>query len=186
MDIEAHWITLNSIILGLGLTEMFGNLHRLMRNKIEVHWDPLPLAWMATVFMSVLNYWWALYLRLEGSQQARTAAEFGLILAPALLLFLAMASVLPSFGDQDDWDMRRHYATQSRTFVITFAAYELSTLASSLVIGKLGPNYPTLARLIIVGALVPTSLTNARRWHWAAVLTIMLLTFLRLTSEVVQ
>jgi len=29
-------------------------------------------------------------------------------------------------------------------------------------------------------------ITNARRWHWAAVLTIMVLTFVRLNTQVVR
>src|SRR6185369_11499403 len=93
MNLEAHSITLISIIIGLGLTEMFGHLYRLIRDRNRVEWDFLPLAWAATMFFLVLNYWWAVYLRIEGSREARTAAEFGLLLAPALLLFLATASV---------------------------------------------------------------------------------------------
>ena len=60
----------------------------------------------------MLNYWWALFLRLDGSQKARTAAEFGLILAPPILLFLTTASVLPNFEQDSDWDMRRQYDDQ--------------------------------------------------------------------------
>lgn len=109
MDITAHSVTLISIIIGLGLAEMFGNLFRLIHNRRRVRWDFLPLAWVMTLFFVVLNYWWALYLRVDGSQQARTAAEFGVILAPPLLLFVATASVLHGFGPDNDWDMRRHY-----------------------------------------------------------------------------
>ena len=56
MDITAHSVTLISIMIGLGLTEMFGNLHRLIRNRARVSWDFLPLAWAATLFVVVLNY----------------------------------------------------------------------------------------------------------------------------------
>ena len=42
MDITEHSLTLISIIIGLGLTEMFGNLHRLIRNRSRVTWDWLP------------------------------------------------------------------------------------------------------------------------------------------------
>ena len=39
MDIATHSVTLISIIIGIGLTEMFGNLHRLIRNPTQVTWD---------------------------------------------------------------------------------------------------------------------------------------------------
>jgi hypothetical protein len=186
MDIEAHSITLISIIVGLGLTEMFGNLHRLIRNRARVRWDFLPLAWVATLFFLVLNYWWALYLRLDGSQQARTAGEFGLSLAAPLLLFLATASVLPSFESQDDWDMRRHYETQRKVFILTFAIYQLTTFTTALLVGSLTWNFVTLVRPAIFALLLSMLLTNSRRWDWAAVLAIMGFLFFRLTTQVVR
>src|SRR5262249_31275564 len=149
MNLEAHSITLISIIIGLGLTEMFGHLYRLIRDRSRVHWDVLSLAWAATMFFLVLNYWWAVYLRIEGSQEARTAADFGLLLAPALLLFLATASVLPDFSADDDWDMRRHYASQRKVFILTFALYQVSTLTAALVVGSLSWNFVTLVRFLI-------------------------------------
>lgn len=186
MDITAHSITLISIIVGLGLTEMFGNLHRLIRNRLRVRWDMLPLAWVATLFLLVLNYWWALYLRLDGSQQARTAGEFGLILAAPLLLFLATASVLPNFGPEDDWDMRRHYQAQRKVFILTFAIYQLTTFAISVLVGTLTWNFVALVRPAIFALLVSMLFTNSRRWDWAAVLLITAALFVRLLTQVVR
>jgi hypothetical protein len=186
MDIVAHSITLISIIVGLGLTEMFGNLHRLIRHRDRVRWDPLPLAWVATLFFLVLNYWWALYLKLDGSQQARTAAEFGLVLAAPLLLFLATASVLPSFEPGKDLDMREHYGAQRRVFILTFALFQLTTWATTLLVGIAAWNYVALARTAILALLTSMLLTNSRRWDWIAVLAIMSFLFIRLTMQVVR
>jgi len=186
MDITAHSIALISIIVGLGLTEMFGNLHRLIRNRARVTWDFLPLAWAATLFVVVLNYWWAVYLGLDGSHQARTAAEFGLILAPPLLLFLATASVLPNFEPGDDWDMRAHYQTQRRVFILTFAIYQISTFTTVLLVGGLGWNFLSIVRAVIFLLLVSMLVINRRRWDWAAVLAILAFLFIRLTTQVVR
>jgi hypothetical protein len=186
MDIEAHSITLISIIVGLGLTEMFGNLHRLIRNRGRVRWDLLPLAWVATLFFLVLNYWWALYLRLDGSQQAHTAAEFGLILAPPLLLFLATASVLPNFEPDSDWDMRRHYDAQRRVFILTFAVYQLSTFTTALLVGGLGWNFLSIVRVVIFLLLASMLVVNRRFWDWAAVLAILTFLSVRLVTQVVR
>jgi hypothetical protein len=186
MDITAHSVTLISIIIGLGLAEMFGNLYRLIYNRNRVRWDFLPLAWVATMFFVVLNYWWALYLRLDGSQQARTAAEFGLILAPPLLLFVATASVLHGFGPDNDWDMRRHYEAQRTVFILTFALYQVSTFATALAVGGLAWNFLTVVRFIIFALLVSMLFTSSRRWDWIAVLTIMAALFIRLNMQAVR
>jgi len=79
MDITAHAVTLISIIIGIGLTEMFGSLHRLIRNRSRVTWDWLPVVWSATLLVLVLNYWWSIYLGVAGFQQSSNAAEFGLL-----------------------------------------------------------------------------------------------------------
>jgi hypothetical protein len=56
MDITTHLVTLISIIIGIGLTEMLGNLHRLIRNRRRVTWDWLPVAWSAALLLLVINY----------------------------------------------------------------------------------------------------------------------------------
>jgi hypothetical protein len=38
IDIATHSATLISIVIGLGMTEMFGNLYRLIRNRSRVRW----------------------------------------------------------------------------------------------------------------------------------------------------
>ncbi len=186
MDITAHSITLISIIVGLGLTEMFGNLLRLIRNRARVRWDWLPLVWVATLFFLVLNYWWGVYLRVDGSQQAGTAAEFGLILAGPVLLFLATASVLPHFEADGDWDMRGHYAAQRGVVILTFALYQLTTFTTALLLGNLAWSFLTVARAIIFLLLVSMLFIRARRWDWVAVLAIMAFLFYRLATQVVR
>src|SRR4029453_6577395 len=97
MDIKEHSVTLISIILGIGLTEMLGNLHRLIRNRARVTWDWLPVTWAATLLLLVINYWWSVFFAYGGFQHSRNAAEFGLLLITPILLFVTTASVLPNF-----------------------------------------------------------------------------------------
>lgn len=186
MDVETHSISLIAIVIGLGLTEMFGNLHRLIRHRERVRWDALPLAWVVLCLFLILNYWWALYLRLDGSGQARTAAEFGLILAPAVLLFLTAASVLPHFGEGSDWDMRGHYVSQRNVFISTFVLYQLSTWATAILTGSFGWNYVTLVRIVILAILLTMLVANSRRVDWAGVVVIGGGLFARLVTEVVR
>lgn len=186
MDIAAHSVTLISIIIGLGLAEMFGNLYRLIRNRDRVHWDALPFAWMATLFFLILNYWWALFLRLDGSQKADTVAEFGLILTSPILLFLATAIVLPNFSREDDWDMRRDYEAQRKVIALTFALYQVSTFATALIVGTMAWDFLSVVRVAIFALLVSILLTNNRRWDWVVVLTIMAALLVRLTTQVVR
>lgn len=186
MDIATHSVTLISIIIGLGLAEMFGNLYRLIRSRSRVRWDFLPLAWTATLFFLVLNYWWSLFLRLDGSQLATTVAQFGLILASPILLFLATASVLPDFSSDDDWDMRRHYEAQRKVFILTFALYQVTTFTTALFRGSMAWDFLSIVRVGILALLVSMLFTNNRRWDWIAVLTIMAALLIRLNTQTVR
>jgi hypothetical protein len=45
-------LTLISIVLGLGLTELLLTFYGLVRARRRVAWDALPLAWPASAFCS--------------------------------------------------------------------------------------------------------------------------------------
>jgi hypothetical protein len=186
MNITEHSVTLLSIIVGLGLTEMFGNLHKLIRNRTRVTWDWLPIAWAATLLVLVINYWWSIYLGVSGVDRVQNAAEFGLILVPPILLFLTTASVLPNFESSSEWDMRRLYDSQRKTFIITFALYQCSTWATALVIGTFGWNVISVVRMIILLILIIMLLFNKRLWDWIGVLAILTVLAYRLTTQVVR
>jgi hypothetical protein len=186
MDITTHLVTLNSIIIGIGLTEMLGNLHRLIRNSRRVKWDWLPVAWSAVLLLLVINYWWSIYLGVSGLGQAGNAAEFGLILVPPILLFLTTASVLPHFDSDSEWDMRRHYGEQRKTFIITFALYQCSTWATAGAVGTLGWNLISLVRAAILLLLLFSLLFNKRRLDWAVVLVIFVILTFRLTTQALR
>ena len=186
MDITAHSTTLISIIVGLGLTEMFGNLHRLIRNRTRVTWDWLPVAWSATLLILVINYWWSIYLGVSGLQQSSNAAEFGLLLIPPILLFLTTASVLPNFDANSEWHMGRHYDEQRKTFIVTFALYQCSTWTTAIFVGTFGWNVISLVRAVILLMLVLMLLLNKRRWDWVGVLTILAVLIFRLTTQVLR
>src|SRR5688572_743816 len=186
MDITTHAVTLVSIIIGIGLTEMFGNLHRLIRNRSRVTWDWLPVAWAAFLLLVVVNYWWSIVLGGSGFQQATNAAEFGLILIPPILLFLATASVLPNFDADSEWDMRRCYDEQRKTFIFTQIAYGCSTWAAAVMIGTFGWNAASIVRIVIILLMVLMVLLNKRRWDWVGIGIILSIVIFRLTTQVMR
>lgn len=186
MDVEAQLITLISIIVGLGLTEMFGNLHRLIRNRSRVSWDWLPVVWAATLLILVINYWWALAIGASGLAQANNAAEFGLLLIPPMLLFLTTASVLPNFGDAGEGDMRSHYDEQRKTFIVTFALYQCATGLLAIAVGTSGLNFVTVIRVVVLALLLAMLVLGRRRWDWAGVLAILAILLVRLMTQAIR
>ena len=186
MDIKEHSVTLISIILGIGLTEMLGNLHRLIRNRRRVTWDFLPVTWAATLLLLVINYWWSIYLGVSGLDQSKSAAEFGMLLIGPILLFLTTASVLPNFDPNCEWHLRRHYDEHRKTFIATFVLYQCTTWTTAFLVGTLGWNVISVVRAIILLLLVLMLLFNKRWWDWIGVLGILGVLVFRLTTQVVR
>jgi len=183
MDFFQHLTTLLSIIVGLGLTEMFGNLHRLIRNRSRVTWDWLPIAWAATSVVMVLNYWWGLYAGVSGLDQVTNAGQFGLLLIPPILLFLTTASVLPNFDSGSDWNMRQVYDAQRRTFIVTFVLYQCATWATAAVVGVFGWSTVSVIRATILGILILMLVMNRRRMDWIGVALIFAMLAWRLSTQ---
>ena len=186
MDILSHSVALLSIIVGLGLTEMFGNFHRLIRNRSRVTWDWLPVAWAAALLILVINYWWSIYLGVSGLDQAHNAAEFGLVLIPPILLFLTTATVLPQFEGGSDWNMRDYYGQQRRAFILTFALYQCSTWVLAFVIDAFAWDFTGIARAVILFVLASLLLLNRRACDWLGVAIILAVLVFRLTTQAVK
>jgi hypothetical protein len=183
MEIFDLATTLISIIIGIGLTEMFGNLHRLIRNRARVRWDWLPVVWATVLLTLVVNYWWAIYQGIVGIDKLGSAAELGLVLIQPIVMFLLLASVLPSFAADRRWDMPRYYEEHRRTFIATFLVYQCVTAAVALVVGTWGWNPASLIRTLIVLLLVMTLVFNTRRWDWIGSIGILAGLLFRLTTQ---
>ena len=183
MEIIDLATTLISIIIGIGLTEMFGNLHRLIRNRALVRWDWLPIAWSAVLLVLVVNYWWALYQGIVGVDRLSNAAELGLVLIQPIVMFLLTASVLPNFTTNRRWDVRRYYDDHRRTFLGTFVLYQCTTSAVALVVGTWGWNPGSVVRVWIFMLLVFSLLLNSRRGDWVAAIGILGAVAFRLTTQ---
>lgn len=176
LDISNHWITLSSIIVGVGLTEMLGNLQRLVRERRRVRWDPLPLVWAGVMLLVVLNYWWAMVAGLDGSGKADTVAQFAVLLASPILLFLMCCNVLPRIEPGGDGDMRAGWHAGRKVFALAFALYQVSNwLVAVFMVGGPWTDVSTL-RAIVLALVLSVLFTDSRRWDWiVAGLTIGLL-----------
>jgi len=186
MDVANHSVTLISIIVGLGLTELLANLHRLFRARAHVRWDALPFVWTAAILVLLLNYWWSLVLGRDGSRLAHTAAQFGLLLIHPLLLFLLCASVLPK-ASAEGVDMRAAYESERQVFVWLFVLYMLGNWSLSLLINhQIIWTQSTVQRTIASILLVSLLFVKDRRWDWIAAAGVLIAVIWRIATQAVR
>lgn len=106
---------------------------------------------------------------LAGSQRFTNVAEFGLLLAPPLLLFVACSAALPRFDAGEAFDMRSAYQNERRVLFLALALYQLSIWATIILTrGFVWDNVAVLRTTILV-LILSALFTKSRRWDWVVV-----------------
>ena len=72
-------LTLISIVVGLGLTELLLTFYHLVQARRRVTWDALPLGWALLILIAVVNFWWGIRALMAGVS-GLTTGEFMLVM----------------------------------------------------------------------------------------------------------
>jgi hypothetical protein len=165
-----HLAVLISIVLGLGIAHLLGSLHRLVqaRGRVRLYW--LPLLWTALLFVTQVEWWWAIYaLRRETEWNF---FYFLFVLLSPVSLFLAAAFVLPDIEPGRSYDLRTYYYANRRwLFAIVALGPVLDAVRRGLQAGSWTDVGATTnaASAVLVGSLA----VSARpRWHAAVTLVV--------------
>ena len=179
-------LTLISIVVGLGLTELLLTFYRLIQARRRVTWDPLPLAWALLILVAVVNYWWGIRASMAGAS-GLTTGEFMLVMISPIFIFLTCAAALPKVEAAGPIDMKAAYADERTAFLLFFLAYGLGNWTLSLS-GLIPSPVPAvlISRTMVSIALVAALVARSRRWDWAALAVIAGAYALRLVTQLVK
>jgi hypothetical protein len=121
-----------SLVLGLGITKMLGALAIAIRNRKQVRFHWLPLAWATWIFLVCVQfffYMWDLY----EMEVPFTWSVFGPLLWHSVLLFLAAGLVLPGPGVRDVPDsLLDDFQQHGRLALIPFAIVTLDSIVQNV------------------------------------------------------
>jgi len=103
-----------SIILGLAIAQVLQSYRglALARTRTTVFWP--TLIWSLLVLLLAVQSWWAMF-----GLHALTVwrfADFAIVLAQAIGVYMLAALVLPDFGGEAPIDLAAHYANHRRLF----------------------------------------------------------------------
>jgi hypothetical protein len=108
-----HLTVLISIVIGMGIAHLLTTVHELVqvRSRVKLYW--LPLLWCVLIFISLIEWWWAIFA-------LRTTIKwnffyFLFILMSPVSMYLGMAFVLPDDSERGNEviDLRRYYYENS-------------------------------------------------------------------------
>ena len=102
-----HLTVLVSIVLGLGLTHLLSSGHRVVqaRSRVRLYW--LSIVWVVLIFISQIEWWWAIYAQRQNMQW--NFFYFLFVLLSPVSLFLASAFALPDIEPHESYDLRAYY-----------------------------------------------------------------------------
>lgn len=118
-DLFAYLAAFVSIVLAVALTDMVQSVHRLIRARERVKWDPLAPLMALSVFLGLLSVFFSLW----GDARFDRLTYYGLVafmIQPVLQALLAFA-VLPDEIPDRGLDLRQFYFTSRRYWVILLA-----------------------------------------------------------------
>jgi len=179
-------LTLISIVVGLGLTELLLTFYQLVRARRRVTWDALPLAWAALMMTAVVNFWWG--IRANTAQASGwTSATFMVAMISPIFLFLACTAALPRIEPGERLDMKAAYTEERTAFLLFFFAYQCGNWVFDLAVrGELPPTIVAVTRTVGGLALVIALLGRSRRWDWAALTVLAGAYAFRLLTQLVK
>lgn len=94
-----YLIALLSIIVGLALADLARSVRELVRPDRAVRWHWLPLLWATTVFLLILQVWWASFRVLQDEVFGRV-----LVFLPYLLMYLVLYLTCSFALPEPDWE----------------------------------------------------------------------------------
>jgi hypothetical protein len=178
-------LTLITIVVGLGLTELLLTFQRLFAARGRVTWDWLPLAWAALILVAVVNYWWGIRAFLAHAT-GLPAGIFMLVMISPVFLYLACAAALPRVEAGGAVNMKTAYVEERTPFLAFFLAYHCGNWLLDLVgLGTLLP-IVIVDRSAMCAALVGALVARSRSWDWAAVGVVAAAYALRLFTQIIH
>lgn len=158
-------LTLVSIVVGLGLTELLLTFYQLVRARRHIAWDPLPLAWAALILVAVVNFWWGIRAIMAAASGWTTGA-FMLAMISPIFIFFACAAALPKVEAGERLDMKAAYAEERAAFLLFFLAYQGGNWVIDLsgLTGMASPLVVYVHRTLVCLALIIALFAHSRRW----------------------
>lgn len=180
-----HVLGFAVVVLALAIADLAQSVHRLLRNRDRVRWDPLPILVVVFVLLELCMTWW-IFFWMGVEEEYAPIYDFvfspgGFIVFGALLVitYLVVAAVLPDDVPEEGIDLREYYEGNARYF---WSLYALSWAVESVLLVQILPDEPgleivfglVLLAIMMLAMLVLTFVR--RRWvHWVVVgaLTVM-------------
>lgn len=120
-----------SMVLGLGVTRLLSGLVTVFRSRKRSEIDWIPIVWACCIFLTQLQYWWAV-TSLPLHIADWSFEEFVSLVLLTMLLFLSGALLLPSEELSGRHALRAFFEDEGRWGLVACAAFLLLTIPANI------------------------------------------------------
>jgi hypothetical protein len=157
-DSFAYLAVMISIVLGLAVAHLLGGIARIINNRDQtvMYWP--SLLWASTLFLLVVQLWWA-----DASLRTYTAWSFGaflVLLAQPAALYLLCSLILPSPDGEGTIDMRVTFIRNRPWFLGTLLVLIALSFVKDFVLYAHVPLNANFSALLIFAILVAVALRS--------------------------
>lgn len=169
-----------SLVLALGVTRILTGLGQLLQagrrvEGLRLYW--VHLAWVLTVLLILVNYWWTIF-QLRGREQWLFFEFVALLLAP-ILFYLQAVVLFPEPGRlEEGFDFRGYFYDQHRVFFTLMAGVAalnfLYSYGGIFGVGSSATPLSVASMVFTLGVMVGGAITDSEIYHGAlAVLSLV-------------
>ena len=158
------WVAASmKMVLALGMTRLLTSAVLMYRLRKRYTFDWVPATWAGTVFLSQLQFSWALASLGQGDI-TWTFGSFLALFGLAVMVYVSGALVLPDTASESASGMRDSFNADGQMGLLFLSAYELLTLAANWYFWGSPPTTPIAAlNLTLAGLAFTCWYSNNRR-----------------------
>lgn len=167
-----------SIVLGVGMANLVGNVAWLVRERDRVTFSWIHGGWVVVTFLWLVAAWWDQYV--YESKAVWTWLDFLILVAAATFIVFQAYLVTPTPGDQgvdEPVDLRRFWVDHRRAFLGAAVAFWTVGLISNLRSVDYSPDFPVpamVAQFAIQLALLSAAIRRPERWVHGVVIGVFI------------
>ena len=165
MDVFSYVTATIMLIMGIGITQLLGDVVDAFRSRQIYRLQWIPMTWAAIVFAWQMQFLWAI-LELEALQADWTAFEFAILLILALLLFIAGSLVVPRASDESP-DAYEQFHQDGRWTLLVLSVFFFLAYIVNVFLFRLNWLSPINLEDPVLGLALLIAVFRKKRSTWA-------------------
>jgi len=170
MTLFEFMMAIASVVIAIGLTEIFGGWGNLLRAHIAPQVDWLHLCWTMVVVMYAIQYWMGIWP--YRTEPFVFIYQVWFLIIPTLFIVLVSFAITPNIGPDEDLQLRDYYMSRRAPIFLGLAVFVATAQLADLVIE--GTGFSQIGVLLVI-TLIGPALSTAVWLHTVVMLANLLI-----------